>query len=141
MIGVNLALKEEQAKINAKIEAKVKEIVNKLKISHTKFEDPDFGPSEKDEFGAISLYGATPPDPAGSKYPSPDTLLWQRPQYDDDKFSSDKTAKDAEEEEDEDEKIKSRVISIGLNPLKKKPRDSDKNSKRNWLRPSEPFRT
>lgn len=106
MIGINLALTEEQAKINLKVEAKVKEIVNKLKMSHAKFEDPDFGPLESDEFGAKSLYGAAPPDPAGSKYPSPESLMWQRPQYDDNHFSNGKTGEEDEEEdieEDEDD--------------------------------------
>jgi len=43
--------------IDKKVEAKVKQVVDKLKISHEKFTDPDFGPSDKDEFGALSLYG------------------------------------------------------------------------------------
>lgn len=99
-----MALKEEQAKINVKVEAKVKEIVNKLKMSHAKFEDPDFGPLESDEFGAKSLYGAAPPDPAGSKYPSPESLMWQRPQYDDNNFSNGKAGEaEADEEEEEEE--------------------------------------
>ena len=103
IIGINLALKEEQAKINLKVEAKVKEIVDKLKMSHSKFEDPDFGPQESDEFGAKSLYGAAPPDPAGSKYPSPESLLWQRPQYDDNHFSNGKTGEEGDDDEEEDE--------------------------------------
>ena len=41
------------------------DIIDKLKISHEKFEDPDFGPSAADEFGAISLYGSGTPNPAG----------------------------------------------------------------------------
>ena len=43
------------------------EIIDKLKISHEKFEDPDFGPSSTDEFGAISLYGSGTPNPAGKR--------------------------------------------------------------------------
>ena len=43
--------------IDRQVEKKVKEVVDKLKVSHEKFTDPDFGPNEKDEFGALSLYG------------------------------------------------------------------------------------
>lgn len=84
-----------------KVEAKVKEIINKLKTTHEKFEDADFGPNEKDEFGAISFYGSALPAPAGSKYPAPETLKWERPLYDDNKFSE-PGAKEANEEEEEE---------------------------------------
>jgi hypothetical protein len=43
------------------------EIIDKLKVNHEKFDDPDFGPNEKDEFGAISLYGSGTPNPAGKE--------------------------------------------------------------------------
>lgn len=100
--GVDFSSDSEKAKINAKVETKVKEIITKLKISHTKFEDPDFGPNDTDEYGAISLYGNGPPNPAGSKYPAPESLKWERPQYDDGKFSGGQT-NEKEEEQDVDE--------------------------------------
>lgn len=109
--GVNLKIPKEQKKVELKIEAKLKDIIQKLKASHSKFEDPDFGPNEKDEFGAMSFYGSTLPAPAGSKYPAPESLRWERPQYDDSKFSeggareenaeTEDIDADAEEEEDE----------------------------------------
>lgn len=103
---------KEQSKIEAQVEKKVKDVVNKLKASHGKFEDPDFGPNEKDEYGAISFYGDAPPAPAGSKYPKPETLRWERPQYRDDKFVAggggggdgpDEAAEVVEEGEEEEE--------------------------------------
>jgi hypothetical protein len=100
--GVDFSSDTEKIKINAKVESKVKEIITKLKISHTKFEDPDFGPTESDEYGAISLYGNAPPNPAGSKYPSPESLKWERPQYDDGKFGVGQTEVKENEEEDEE---------------------------------------
>ena len=79
------------------VEKAVKAIINKLKASHGKFVDPDFGPTADDPHGAKSLYGDEPPTPAGvNKYPSPESIRWDRPQYSDDKF-------DAEEEEKEEE--------------------------------------
>ena len=103
--GINLKLEAEQKKIEAKVEAKVKEIVNKLKASHEKFEDPDFGPTEKDEYGALSFYASlTLPNPAGSKYPPPNTMRWERPQYDDNKFgASGAAATEGKKEEGEEE--------------------------------------
>jgi hypothetical protein len=109
LIGINLKNPAEQKKIEAKVEAKVKELVNKLKASHEKFEDSDFGPQESDEFGALSFYGSALPAPAGSKYPAPETLKWERPLYDDSKFTegqAEEVADDAEtveEDEYEDE--------------------------------------
>ena len=38
------ASKSEWSKINNLVEAKVKEIIDGLKASHSKFVDPDFGP-------------------------------------------------------------------------------------------------
>lgn len=109
IIGINIADEREKEKIDKKVESKVKEIVEKLKESHSKFVDIDFGPTEKDEFGAISFYGNGKPDPAGSKYPSPDTLKWERPLYSDEKFGknegesgSSNAADDDTEEEDEE---------------------------------------
>ena len=101
-LGINLKIPAEQKKIEVKIEAKLKDVINKLKASHEKFEDPDFGPSEKDEFGAISFYGSALPAPAGSKYPAPETLRWERPQYDDNKFSEGDAEKDEEADADAD---------------------------------------
>lgn len=105
--GIDFSSPGEQVKIEAVVEKKVKEVVQQLKANHSKFEDPDFGPNEKDEYGAISLYGNCKPDPAGSKYPSPESLRWERPQYADDKFRKeanlDADTVDGEEDDDEDE--------------------------------------
>jgi hypothetical protein len=102
MTGINLKDAEEVKKIDKKVEAKVKEIVDNLKHSQTKFEDPDFGPNEKDEYGAASLYGSAVPDPAaGSKYPAPNTLKWQRPSYDSETFVHTEEKGEGEEEGDE----------------------------------------
>ena len=88
----------------------MKELVHKLKTSHEKFEDSDFGPKESDEFGALSFYGSSLPAPAGSKYPAPETLKWERPLYDDSKFTegpveeiAEADAETVEEDEYEDE--------------------------------------
>lgn len=102
-VGVNLKNPAEMKKIETKIESKVKDIVNKLKASHGKFEDKDFGPNEKDTFGAISFYGSALPAPAGSKYPAPETLKWERPLYDDSKFDGEGGAGEGEEEVEEEE--------------------------------------
>ena len=84
---------------------KVQKITEDLKLKHSKFEDPDFGPTDNDEHGAVALYGpGGPPPPAGhSKYPAPDTIVWQRPQYLDTKFVDVDEEKKDEEDEDEDE--------------------------------------
>lgn len=98
--------RSEWDKFDEKVEKKVKEIIDKLKQSHTKFEDPDFGPTAKDEYGAISFYGNGKPDPAGSKYPAPETLKWERPRYDDKIFgenNSSKTDDNNEEKGDDSE--------------------------------------
>lgn len=60
----------------------VKELVSETKSVHGKWEDPDFGPTEADPLGALSLYGSEPPAPAGvNQYPAPSTLRWARPLY------------------------------------------------------------
>lgn len=97
---------QELKKVEGPVEKKVKELVDKLKASHAKFEDPDFGPQESDEFGAKALYGEGKPDPAGSKYPAPESLKWERPQYDDSTnlgSGEEKEKGDNDEEDDEDE--------------------------------------
>jgi hypothetical protein len=64
--------------------AKVNEIVAELKKKQAKFEDPDFGPTKNDEFGALALYGSvTPPSEGYGSQPPPETLRWDRPLYDD----------------------------------------------------------
>lgn len=85
--------------IDIAVRKKVKEIVQGLKASHAKFMDPDFGPSESDPLGAIALYGPDgSPAPAGTnKYPSPDSLRWDRPQY----LDTSKLAEDDRENEDD----------------------------------------
>lgn len=110
--GKDLDDKAEIDRMDKKVEKRVKELVDQLKASHNKFEDPDFGPLAADEFGAKSLYGDVKPEPAGSKYPAADTLRWERPQYDDAKFAEGVNATvksgevdeegDGEDEEDED---------------------------------------
>lgn len=101
--GKNLKDPKVISDINKQVEAKVKVIVNELKTTHAKFVDVDFGPKEDDEFGATSLYGPAnkTPEPAGSKYPSPDTLRWDRPLYDDDNFEEDEEKKDGSDDEDQ----------------------------------------
>lgn len=74
-----------------------------MKSSHSKFIDNDFGPNENDEYGEKSLYGNGKPDPAGSKYPSADSLRWERPQYEDKKFQTNEEENSSTNEEDEDE--------------------------------------
>ena len=96
--------------IRKHVEPRVKAIIDDLKASSKKFEDPDFGPTEKDGLGAISLYGSAMPAPAGSKYPKPEDLRWDRPHYENkDMFeASGETKKkedgeDGEEEEEEED--------------------------------------
>jgi hypothetical protein len=45
----------EVKKTEAKVEVEVKKIIDKLKQSHSKFEDKDFGPSPDDEFGGTAV--------------------------------------------------------------------------------------
>ena len=97
-----MRLESEQKLLDSKIEAKVKKVVDTLRASHSKFEDPDFGPNEKDEFGSFSLYGDLKPDPAGgSKYPDPSSLHWDRPQYNDKNFEGNGEVEEVVEESDE----------------------------------------
>jgi len=54
----------------------------------------------------FSVSGPAPPTPVGvSKYPAPDTLRWDRPRYDDGKFTGDgdETEEEGAETEDEEE--------------------------------------
>jgi Ca2+-binding EF-hand superfamily protein len=99
--GINLTDAKEVSKIDNQIEINIKAIVEKLKSSGEKFVDTDFGPTDSDEFGASSLYGSSKPAPAGSKYPSPESLRWTRPQYYDTNFSHSEDKEELEEEEDE----------------------------------------
>lgn len=91
-----------QESIRLKVEPKVRDIINSLKSTHSKFQDPDFGPSESDPTGAISMYGHDGmPAPAGtSKYPDPAVLRWDRPHYADTQFDG---GEDDENSEEEDE--------------------------------------
>lgn len=95
--GINTP--EEIVRIDAKVQEKVKQIIEKLKSSHEKFSDPDFGPNEKDIYGSKSLYGSEPPAPSGSKYPTPESLRWDRPKYADDKFDAIAGKEDDDDEE------------------------------------------
>jgi hypothetical protein len=92
--------KSKIEEIDIAVRKKVKEIVQGLKASHAKFMDPDFGPTENDPLGAIALYGSGgSPAPAGTnKYPSPDSLRWDRPQY----LDKSKLAEDERDEEEEE---------------------------------------
>jgi hypothetical protein len=102
--GLNLSKPDELSKLETKVDKKVKEIILDLKKSNTKFVDPDFGPKDNDEFGAISLYGdAGKPDPAGSKYPDPSTLIWDRPHYADGTGLASGGDEGVEDEDDEEE--------------------------------------
>ena len=87
--------------VNKEIETFVTSIIKKLKTTHEKFVDVDFGPTEDDEFGAVSFYGNVSPEPAGSKYPKPEQLRWERPLYEDKLGEGEK--KDNIEEEEFDE--------------------------------------
>ncbi len=95
--GVDLNDRKKVEEINSLVEKKVKGYVEKLKSSHTKFIDEDFGPDGGDKYGAKSLYGTAMPAPAGSKYPRPDDLRWDRPVYDDNYFTSETAEADGEE--------------------------------------------
>ena len=57
MAGKNIKDPKFIEKVDKQVEAKVKQVVDELRISHEKFNDPDFGPNEKDEFGVKALYG------------------------------------------------------------------------------------
>lgn len=85
--------------IDKQVEKAVKEIVEKLKASHGKFVDADFGPTSEDPHGAKSLYGNDLPTPAGvNKYPAPESIRWDRPQYSDDKFDAEDEGKEKVDE-------------------------------------------
>lgn len=101
--------KSELDKIEVQVENQVKAIVKKLKETHEKFNDNDFGPTEADPDGAISFYGPPPkkgdvkPEPAGSKYPDPATLTWERPHYEDTQFVASTSGKGKGEAEGDDD--------------------------------------
>lgn len=103
--GVDVDDPVELKKIHAKVEIKIKSIIDGLRSSHGKFEDSDFGPTESDPYGAKSLYGSAVPNPAGhSKYPAPETLRWDRPVYEDKKFDENgKEIVDGDDEEEDEE--------------------------------------
>ena len=103
--GINVRDEEALAKLERQfVEPRVKAIVEGLKASSQKFEDPDFGPTQKDPLGAVSFYGTAMPAPAGSKYPKPEDLRWDRPQYDDKgMFAEAEEKKEGEEGEEGEE--------------------------------------
>ncbi len=103
--GKNLKDPEVIKKIDKQVEAKVKGIIDELKSTHAKFSDIDFGPTSDDYLGANSLYGTTVPAPAGSKYPRPEDLKWERPLYDDNHFDeeADNDKNDSNDAYDDDE--------------------------------------
>ena len=103
--GKDLNDKNEIQKIDRLVEAKIKLIIDQLKVTHEKFIDEDFGPTPTDEFAAKSLYGS---GIAGAQYPPPESLQWQRPQYHDEKFiqteaNASSTNKNSEDEDEEEE--------------------------------------
>jgi hypothetical protein len=103
--GLDLSDEREQQRIDMQVEKKVKEYIDKLKTTHIKFEDHDFGPQEKDKLGAKSLYGTAIPAPAGSKYPRPEDLKWDRPLYDENYFSPDAAKNDNDEAGQQEEPV------------------------------------
>ena len=103
LAGIDLRSPGELEKIDQKVENNVRGIIEQLKKSHNKFEDTDFGPTLTDEYGALSFYGNAKPDPAGSKYPAPETLRWERPQYADQIFSNKKGSADHESVQQDDD--------------------------------------
>ena len=63
------------------VKKRVKRIIDELKRDQKlKWTDPDFGPSEIDEYAAFSIYRSGKP-PRGSSYPDPEQLRWDRPVY------------------------------------------------------------
>ena len=79
---------KQKSEKDKETEAKLKKIlgalVDRCRKNCTPFEDPDFGPTEEDEYGSCALYGTPPvlPPPSGGKrYPDPDRLRWERPKY------------------------------------------------------------
>ena len=91
--------------IQVQVEKELSAIVSKLKRDSTKWTDASFGPNDKDPFGALSLYGkiGTPDSVGLSKYPSPESLTWERPVYDDDHFPNLTPGDQNTEEEKEDD--------------------------------------
>lgn len=93
-------------RIEQMVEKKVMEIVSSCKASRSKWSDPDFGPNESDPLGKLSLYGLEPPAPAGTnKYPSPESMRWDRPQYAEAMQINAADAADNEEAQDDDEEF------------------------------------
>mmetsp|Transcript_106957 Transcript_106957/g.310542 ORF Transcript_106957/g.310542 Transcript_106957/m.310542 type:complete len:916 (-) Transcript_106957:9121-11868(-) len=87
----------------------VQAIVTRCKTTGEKFTDGDFGPSEEDATGALSLYGNPPKKPGAvgsTQYPEPDALRWDRPMYAADHsmqiMSADGQPTEAAEPEDDD---------------------------------------
>lgn len=106
------AKNSKRDQIEQMVAKQVKELVSEAKSVHGKWCDPDFGPTEADPLGALSLYGAEPPAPAGvNKYPDPSSLRWARPLYAEVRSSDvakgdeavSGTKEQAEEEDEEDE--------------------------------------
>jgi hypothetical protein len=58
--------------------------------------------SDNETNTAKSFYGSAMPVPAGSKYPNPETLRWQRPLYDDPQPAGAEDGKEEGEEEEEE---------------------------------------
>ena len=85
------------------VKKRVKRIIDELKRGQKlKWTDPDFGPSENDEYAASSLYrSGKPPGAVGnSSYPNPEKLRWDRPVYN---MTPNKKKVEQQEEEEEDD--------------------------------------
>jgi len=84
------------------VEKKVSALAAACKRSESKFVDPDFGPSDSDEFGSRSLYGTPPIAPKGA-YPKPDKVRWDRPRYADGEEGEDESESEEENNDNDDE--------------------------------------
>ena len=79
--GGSEMLKDSEHGYNIVVE-KIKTIIDDLKKQGTSsWCDPDFGPTENDQYGAKSLYwgGKAPPSVGHNRYPRPEELRWDRP--------------------------------------------------------------
>ncbi|GMI54341.1 hypothetical protein TeGR_g8450 [Tetraparma gracilis] len=97
--GASLAASQRLAE--EQVSAAAALIAGRCKRSDIRWVDPDFGPSESDEYGAQALYGADERPPNGG-YPKPEKLRWQRPIYADGTVDVDEEELEEGGGEDED---------------------------------------
>lgn len=94
--------------VEKQVEKLAASIIQHCKANHCQFQDPDFGPSDEDEYGARALYGNPPVAPGsagGSKYPPPESLRWDRPQYLTDELDSQHDTQSEEDATAEDNEL------------------------------------